>query len=548
MRPALLLFGLALASTGSVQSPHAAPTFPVRPRLVVVLSIDQMRYDYLTRFKPLFAGGFKTLMEKGAVFSNARYRHANCETGPGHSVILSGRSPLHSGIVTNDWFDEGLGRQVNVVEDPTARPVGGPGRGASPVNFIGFTLGDILKKLAPEAKVVGVALKDRAAVLMAGPRADAAYWFEPGPGRVITSSYYMKAAPPWLDALNERHRPEAYAAKGWTRLLADESVYRKYAGEDQVATEADLQDTTFPHTIREAPGSPAFYDAFRRTPFADQLILEVALSAMKAHELGKDGTTDILAIGFSATDVIGHAFGPDSQEILDQLLRLDLTLQRLFAEIQAKVGLDQVVFVLSADHAVMPLVETLQKQGLSARRVKPDELQAAGMTALETRFPGKKDLVAAYLPPDFYLNLDSIARQGLRRPDVEATLSEALMSTGAVAKTYTASDFAADPPPASDDPYFDAVRRSYFGSRSPHVIARLKEHVYLSTYPGGTGHGTPYEYDRHVPLIFMGPKIKAGAYEGDTGPEDIAPTLALLLGIDYPLQDARRVLTEMIER
>jgi hypothetical protein len=152
------------------------------------------------------------------------------------------------------------------------------------------------------------------------------------------------------------------------------------------------------------------------------------------------------------------------------------------------------------------------------------------------------------LPPDFYLNLDSIARQGLRRPDVEATLSEALMSTGAVAKTYTASDFAVDPPPASADPYFDAVRRSYFGSRSPHVIARLKEYVYLSTSPGGTGHGTPYEYDRHVPLIFMGPKIKAGAYEGDTGPEDIAPSLALLLGIDYPLQDARRVLTEMIER
>lgn len=506
-----------------------------------------MRYDYLVRFRPLFQGGLKRLLEQGASFSNARYRHANCETGPGHSVLLSGSNALHSGIVANAWFDEELGRVVNVVDDPVGEPVGGMGRGASPAHFIGFTLGDMLKKVSPESRVVGVSLKDRAAILMAGPRADAAYWYETAQGRFITSTYYMKTAPAWLDALNARHVPDSYTGKSWTRMLPDDGLYTKYAGPDQVATEADLKDTTFPHPIAGDPGSPVFYENFRRTPFADELTLEVALEAMKAHDLGTDEATDILAVGFSATDIIGHAFGPDSQEMMDQILRLDRLLGRLFDEIERRVGLGRTVVVLSADHSVMPLVEELQRKGMPAKRVSPEDLHQAGMAALERRFPGKKDLVAAYLAPDFYLNLDSIARQGLHRQEVEQAIGEGLLATGEVAKIYTATSFAVDPPRPEDDPYFDAVRRSYFGSRSAQVIVRLKEYRYLTSFPGGTGHGSSYEYDRHVPLILMGPRIRAGAFDGDSGPEDIAPSLGLLLGLDYPLLDARRRLTEAIQ-
>jgi predicted AlkP superfamily pyrophosphatase or phosphodiesterase len=547
MRNALVVLGLALTAFGDAGTSRAEGLAASSPRLVVVISVDQMRYDYLVRFRPLFTGGFKVLSDQGAGFPNARYRHANCETGPGHSVILSGRNGLHSGIIANAWYDETLGRAVNVVDDPSVRPLGGAGRGASPANFIGFTVGDLLKKAQPAAKVVGVALKDRAAILMAGPRGDAAYWFESAAGRFITSSYYMNAVPAWLDAFNERKAPDAYAAKGWTKLLTDEALYRQYAGEDQVATEADLKDTTFPHAIQGTPGTQAFYDNFRRTPFADELTLDLALQAMKAHGLGEDATPDILAIGFSATDYIGHAFGPDSHEMMDQMLRLDRTVKRLMDAVQAKVGQGGAIFVLSADHSVMPLVESLQKQGIAAKRVAPADLRAAGMAALEKRFPGAQDLVAAYLAPDFYLNLESIARQGLHRFDVEKTLGDALMATGVVAKIYTAASFAGDPPSAADDPYFDAVRRSYFPSRSAHVIPRLKEFMYLTSAPGGTGHGTSYEYDRHVPVVFMGPMIRPGTYEGDAGPEDIAPTLGALLGLDYPLQDARRRLTEMIQ-
>jgi predicted AlkP superfamily pyrophosphatase or phosphodiesterase len=547
----VLALALSVSSLASAQSPQAPPPAQAPgPRLIVAISVDQMRYDYLERFRPLFTGGLKTLIEKGAVFSNARYRHANCETGPGHSVILSGRNALHSGIVANAWYDGALRRVVNVVDDPTVRPIGGPGRGASPANFIGFTFGDVLKKTYPEARSVGVSLKDRSAILMAGPRGDAAYWYEQANGRFITSSYYMQKAPAWLDAINDRKIPDSYASKQWTRLLPDEALYLKHAGPDAVTNENDQKDNVFPHVIPGTPGSPAFYDGFRKTPWADDLTLEVAFAAIKAHDLGSDDIPDLLAVGLSANDVIGHAYGPDSQEIMDQQLRLDRNLQKLFDAVEAKVGAGRAVFVLSADHSVMPLVESLQKQGVAARRLAPNAVQTAVNAALEKRFPGVnvKDLVSSYLAPDFYLNLEFIAKQGLKRKDVEQTISDALMATGDVAKVYTAASFSGEPPSATDDPYFDAVQRSYFAPRSPHVIARLKEYIYLSGYPGGTGHGTSYEYDRHVPLVFMGPKVKAGHYEGDTGPEDIAPALGALLGVDYPLQDARRVLTEMIQR
>jgi|CXWL01.1.fsa_nt_gi predicted AlkP superfamily pyrophosphatase or phosphodiesterase len=552
MKKLAFVLSWALAASGQAQapspvSPAAAVTSP-KPRLVVVIAVDQMRFDYLERFQPLFKGGLKTLLERGASFTNARYRHANCETGPGHSVILSGRNAWHSGIIANGWFDAALGRAVNVVDDVVTQPLGGAGRGASPAHFVGFTLGDMLKKVSPEAKVVGVALKDRAAVLMAGTRADAAYWYEAGEGRFITSSYYMKAPPPWLDALNARDLPSVYAAKGWTKLLTEESVYTQFAGEDAVATEGDLKNITFPHGPVGAPGSPAFHDGFRFTPFADSLTLDMALSAMTEHGLGVDETPDVLAVGFSATDYIGHAYGPESHEIMDQLLRLDLVIARLIDAVEARVGRDRAVFVLSADHGVMPLVESLQKRGIAAKRVIPAELRAAVTAALTGRFPGKQDLVANAAASDLYLNLDAIARHGLRRADVEKTIGDALLATGVVAKIYTASSFAGEAPSEAEDPYFDAVRRSYFGPRSPHVIARLKEYMYLTSSRGGTGHGSPYDYDSHVPLVFMGGGIRPGTYAGDTGPEDIAPTLGALLGLDYPLQDARRLLTEMLHR
>ena len=238
------------------------------------------------------------------------------------------------------------------------------------------------------SRVVGVSLKDRSAILMAGRRADAAYWYETTGGNFITSTYYAREAPPWLMRLNRLRLPDTYAGKKWTRLLDDENVYEKYAGLDAIEGEWDRKDTVFPHAIRGNPPERGYYDDFRRTPFADEVTLSVALEAMKAHQLGQDEHTDIFAVGFSATDVIGHTYGPESQEIMDQLLRLDSVLEKLFQAIDGSVGLANTLVVLSADHGSLPLVENLRRQGIEARRASPEILKNAVQKALDATFPG----------------------------------------------------------------------------------------------------------------------------------------------------------------
>jgi predicted AlkP superfamily pyrophosphatase or phosphodiesterase len=539
-----------LAAGAAVFALRLAPAPDARaagaPRLVLFISVDQMRYDYLTRFAPLYRGGFKTLLERGAIFSNALYRHGNTETGPGHSVLLSGRNGWHSGIVANQWFDAVLKKEVNVVEDPAVVNIGGSkgAYGASPVNFNGFTVGDMLKKRTPGSRVVGISLKDRSAILMAGPRADAAYWFDTGSGSFVTSTYYAKAPPVWLTQWNARRLADSPQWRTWSRLLPDEAPYLKYAGPDDVKGELDNVDVVFPHRAREVPPSPRYYDDLRRTPFGDEMLLDAALAAMDAHQLGADDDPDLFAVGFSSSDVIGHAFGMDSQEQMDEYLRLDLTLGRLLQEIDRRVGLDRVIIGLSADHGAMPLVENLVARGLPGRRVRPAEIQDPVTRALEARFGPQNGLVARFSAPDFYFDLEAIARRGWARRDVEAVAEKALLGTGLVEKVYTHERLLGDPP--RGDPYFALMRRSFYEPRSPHLTVLLKDWTYLSDRPGGTGHGTPYEHDRHVPVVFLGSAVKPGAYPAACGPEDIAPTLAALLHLDYPLQDADHVLTEMM--
>jgi hypothetical protein len=542
-RAVAIALGLALVVAGFARAQVGVR--PSRPKLVLVLSIDQMRFDYLTRFGPLFKGGLRRLLDHGAVFTHAMYAHADTETGPGHSVILSGRHPSHSGIVANDWYDPLAKKRINVVDDPVQAPLGGPGRAASPVNFLGFTVGDVLKRDVAGARVVGVSLKDRSAILLSGRRADAAYWYETVGGNFITSTYYMKEAPAWLTKRNAQHPADRYFGKPWTRLYADEKLYEQYAGPDAIEGEWDRKDTVFPHVIRGKPGQVLYYDDLRRTPFADELTLEVALEAMAAHDLGRDEATDLFAVGFSATDVIGHTYGPQSQEIMDQLLRLDGVLGRLLDEVDQRVGPGRTLVVLSADHGVMPLVELLQAHGIAAQRVKPSALELPVVTALRARFPDAGPLIANYDPPDFYLDLDAIRSHGLRRQDVESTMEKALMDTGLVEVVYTHAKLMGEPP--ADDSPFTLFRNAFYEPRSPHVIPRLKEYLYLSERVGGAGHGTYHDYDRAVPIVFMGTRVKPGSYPAPCGPEDIAPTLGLLLGLEYPLQDADRLLSEMIE-
>ena len=525
--------------------PVAQETDPIAPRLVLVLVIDQMRYDYLTRFDDLYEGGFRTLIDGGAVFTNARYRHAVTETGPGHAAIISGRHPSSSGIIANAWYDRRLGRMINVVDDPSQAVVGGAGLPGSPANFVGFTIGDVLKQSNPDSKVVGVSLKDRSAILMTGRSGDAAYWYETT-GDFVTSTYYMERAPGWLLRWNRRRVADRYERYRWSRLLDDPAVYEQYAGPDRIDGEWDRVDTVFPHSIRGNPPDPGFYLDLRRTPYADEMTLQVALLAMRHHDLGRDGSTDILAIGFSGTDVIGHTYGPDSQEIMDQMLRLDLLLAELLEEVDDRVGLDETLVVLTADHGAMPLVENLQGDGVDAARVDPQDPLDDVIEALIDAFPDPSGFIQQFGIGPIYLNTAVIADRGIRRADVEETITRALLDTGLVADVYNVEQLTGTDP--SSDPFLQLYRNSYFPSRSPELMVRFKEHLYLdTTFLGGTGHGTPYDYDRHVPIVLMGEGVRPGSYPDPSGPEDIAPTLGVLLGLDYPREPDARILSEAIQ-
>jgi hypothetical protein len=346
----------------------------------------------------------------------------------------------------------------------------------------------------------------------------------------------MAEAPRWLESWNARHRPDDFEGRAWERLLPDPATYVRFAGPDEVKTEADGVNTVFPHRVAGAPPATEYYDALRRTPFADEILLEFATAAMTAHDMGTDEATDILAVSFSACDVIGHTYGPDSQEQLDNFLRLDRTLGRLLDEAERRAGKGRVLVVLSADHGVMPLVETLKAKGIDARRATGEELSGPVDKALAARFPGATDLVTDADPTEYVLDREVIARRGLKVVDVEGTIREALLSTGLIDAVYTQAQLVG-PRPAGD-PFFDLYQRAFFAPRSGDLIARVKEYVYLGGYVGGTGHGTPYDYDRHVPIVFLGPGITPGPRDVETGPEDIAWTLGRLLDLPYPQQDA----------
>jgi len=524
----------------------ASAAFAADPRLILFVSVDQMRYDYLTRFAPLYKEGFKKLLDRGAIFTNARYRHANNETGPGHSVMLSGRHASSSGIVANDWWDPLLKKTVNVVEDPVHSPVGGPGRGASPANFNGFTVGDKIKQKWPASKVFGVSMKDRAAILPTGHRSDGAFWFETACGCFITSTYYAKEPPGWLTDFNNRKLPASYAGKSWNRLLSDTSLYEKYAGKDDGRGEWDLQDTTFPHVFKTKPPEAAFFTSLTRTPFSDEILLQLALLVLETNKLGTHGSPDLLTVSFSAPDVIGHTYGAYSQEEMDEYLRLDGILGQLLQAVEQRVGADNYLVILTADHASMPVVEWLQDHGHpEALRRRPTVLSDPVNAALKERYPSVPNLIASFSSPDFYLDLEVIKKAGLKREEVERVIIDALMATGVVEKVYTHADMYWKP--AGSDPYIELFRNSFFASRSPHLMVMPKMYTYISTNVGGTGHGSPYDYDRHVPIVWMGPGIPHGRFDTAAGPEDIAPTLAKKLDIPFPIEPDARLLTELLK-
>jgi len=542
-----LRFALSAGLLGCTPTPATTPArspatdMPVvrRPRLVIVLVVDQMRADYLERYADLYRGGLSRFRREGAWFTRGHLQHALSYTAPGHASVATGSDPARHGIIANNWFDRASGTEMYAAEDPQVRPVLTAASvvtlaGRSPRQLEGPALGDWLKGQVPAARVFSVALKDRSAVLMGGQAPDRAYWYSAEVGGYVSSSWYAGGAPTpaWVAEFNASGVVMDRFAGGWTRVR-DFSAYLR-SGPDHVEAEADGQHTAFPHLFDDgtAASRAAFAKKLLTSPFGDELTLRFARALISAEQLGADDNPDLLMISCSSADYIGHAYGPFSHEVEDYYLRLDGWLGELLTDLDEHVGKDSYVLALTSDHGAMPLPEEARLRGhSSARRVPSAEYRAKARAAISAA------LTQLGAPPQTLLHLgeDGVwlaAVTGRPPAEVHSAVAQALRGLDFVADTFTAAELAG--PRDDTRPFHANYRRSYFVGRSPDVQIRFKQWNLVDAQARGTSHGSPYEYDTHVPVLFFGAGVRAGVHEQPVGTTDVAPTLAELLGITVP--------------
>ncbi len=509
-----------------------------RPRLVVMVVVDQLRADYIERFRDHYVGGLGWLLDRGAYFPEAEYRHSGTVTAAGHATVATGLHPSSHGIVGNSWRETGRG-SVYCVGDDDFETVGGEGEGRSPAALLQSTLGDHLKRSTSGSRVYTFSTKDRSAILMAGGEGDGAFWFNPSCGCFVSSSYYGENLPGWLAEFNASGPADAYAGGVWDRLWEDESLYVELAREDRHPTEHDGNDTVFPHALPVEDHT----SNLAATPFSDELTLAAATAALRAGVLGADADPDILGLGLSATDSVGHRYGPFSQEAMDNHLRLDRALQRFLDVLDETVGLEHVAFGLTADHGAIPLVEHLVDQGVAAQRFRSAGLWENATSTLERCGGGPSDeIVDAAAGASLFWDVEALRERGTDMAEANACVATWLAEQEGVEAALTAEQLAT----GGSSPIERLFANSYREGRSAHVQLHLKEYYY-SGGTFGTGHGSAHAYDRHVPVLLAGYGIRAGSHDVTAGPEDVAPTLGVLLGLELPTEPDTRVLHEALQ-
>jgi predicted AlkP superfamily pyrophosphatase or phosphodiesterase len=536
----------SLSSATAQQSRRASAASAKKVRLVVGIAIDQFRYDYLTRFEDQFGeGGFKRLLNGGAVFTNANYIHTPTYTACGHATMMTGATPAMNGIIANEWFDRETGKVVTSVSDNRTKLLGGRegASGASPHRLIGSTLGDELKRTSiGQAKVIGISHKDRSAILPAGKHPDAAYWYSLDNGNFVSSDFYFPDLPEWVKKFNRDQHCNQYFGAKWDRLLPVAAYNRSLP--DNAAGENSPYGTTFPHVITGGKEKleKEFYDDFEKTPLANDYLLDFAKSAIENEKLGADDVTDLLTISFSANDLLGHKFGPYSQEVQDMTLRTDRTIAALLTYLDQKVGAGQWIASLTADHGVAPIPEQSQKPGYGGR-VTSKQITDAIEAVLDKQF-GEEKWLLSFGFGNAYLDEAVVARHKTTMEEVERVASQAVMKIPGVAECFTHTQLLSGRLPANA--ITKSVANGFFASRNGNLIV-VPRPFYLLATPDATTHGTPYSYDTHVPVILYGAGIVAGSYTSVSSPADIAPTLAALLKIEPPSNHVGRILTEAIK-
>jgi predicted AlkP superfamily pyrophosphatase or phosphodiesterase len=544
------------ASAAASRPPAAANE---RPRLVLLIAVDQFRYDYLERFGDLFAAnGLRRLLRDGASWAEANYDHVPTETAPGHATMMTGAWPSETGIIANDWFDRAEGKRVGNVQDDSVRKLGGGASDvpSSPRNLLCSTLGDELKLTTNRrSKVIGVSVKNRAAILPAGKMADAAYWYSSQTGEFVSSSYYFERMPDWAASFNAAKPADKFFGAKWERLLPV-AEYEKRAGRDDAPWEKGDGKTSyvFPHVVDgglAAPGA-AFYDALDYTPYSNDILLSFAQAALTNEHLGEDADTDVLTVSFSANDIAGHRYGPYSHEAMDMTLRVDRQIGQLLDFVDARVGLRNTLVVFTADHGVAPSPEHAAEMRLPGGRVRVSEVMTAVRNRVRARFgkPGDKDTTADYVQTfsngQIYFNWFALERDGIRAEEMERVVGEAALTVPGISRYFTRTQLVANGISPSDA-VARRVLHGYNPKRSGDVVVIQEAYKYLADYTIVANHGTPYSYDTHVPIIIMGGGVAPGRYLNASTPADIAPTLARLLRVQAPSNAVGRVLMEAIK-
>ena len=522
-RAASILFATMLPQLSLAALPPAK--MPVhRPKLILAIAVDQFRYDYTTRFRERYSGGLATMLSEGAVFVDAHQDHFPTVTATGHATFLTGSVPATSGIIGNEWYDRQLSKVISSVEDAETTLLGVEGvkEGSSPHNLVVSTLGDEIKMShRGDSKVIGISMKDRAAILPSGRMADAAYWLDGQSGSVVSSTWYQKQLPAWVQQFNSERL--AFKAVGASWYPVSQETSRK-------------PFMTLPKTTDKA-----YLDEWEKTPYANDLLEELAERTMQNEHMGQDTGTDLLTVSFSANDHLGHAVGPDDPAVEDMSVRTDRVLGKLLAAaVKQAGGRENLLVILTADHGVAPVPEVNEARKMPGGRADKADYLAKVEAALEAKFGEGKWMIGTQ-ESGFYLNDDLIERKKLKHSAVEDEAAAAAMKMPYVARTYTRTQLLRhDAMQSQIDEY---VARSFYPQRGPDVIVIMKPYFLFGK--SGTSHGSPYDYDSHVPLLFWGGAVESGVYSKLVGISDVAPTLAAILHVETPSGSVGHVLDQV---
>ncbi len=484
------------------------------------------------------------MMDRGASFTHCQFENASTQTAVGHSIIATGAYPWATGIVGDDWYDRRKSKTISAVSDDTMKIIGANGTGSSSHFMQGTTIGDQMKLASNgRSKVIAISLQDRSSLLLAGRLANSAYWWDIHTGSFVTSSQYGTELSSWAQAFNDQHYADKYLGKPWQRLLP-ETQYTASTRDDYPSEKSLAGDgKQFPHVITGGANAPgeAYYNTFAMTPWSNQMLCDFAKDAIDKESLGLHTDPDLLAVSFSAGELLGGSFGPYSQEIEDLTLRFDQSLSGLIQHLEQKVGLDNCLIVFTSDHGVSPIPEFLKERGMDSSRIDIKNFKTLLDSSLDARL-GPEDWIESFEPPNLYLNLNAIDKQKYRQPDVEALSAKMAHSIPGVGEVYTAAQFFTNQVPSG--PLMNAVRKSYYWGRSGELFVMPRPgHIFMSESTGTTT-GSPYNYDTQVPLIISGGNVQNGRFGQNSSPADIAPTIANILGIEQPSLSEGRVLSE----